>query len=317
MHPRQIYGGALAILAVLVTLLAVVATLARRVSEAYANDASAASAASAASEAAVVRQAATVDRGDPYDGYKDLNVLGNDVMCNTAPWKCKGRLFDVLTDVAVHDRVAFLTPHEDPTAAAAASYSLQKEGPDANASAASSPGSLRLTVGGSGSSSMSGGLEVWGDACSLGDCGGPGRWQHRLRADGDAGHRGSLVVGSETARAAQDGRGGSGSDFGISSYNPVTAAYSHFPSRADGRNHVSGDLVLDAKVCMKGSESCLDAGDLGAVLGIPRLQQDLGVVLRNQVTQAANAADQKVALQAALKKSAEALKNQLASGAPR
>ena len=40
-------------------------------------------------------------------------------------------------------------------------------------------------------------------------------------------------------------------------------------------------------------------------------------MLRNQVTQAANAADQKVALQAALKKSAEALKNQLASGAPR
>jgi hypothetical protein len=165
MHPRQIYGGALAILAVLVTLLAVVATLARRVSEAYANDASAAS---AASEAAIVRQAAAVDRGDPYDGYKDLNVLGNDVMCNTAPWRCKGRLFDVLTDVAVHDRVAFLTSLEDPTADSAASYSLQKEGPDV---ASSSPGSLRLTVGSSGS----GGLEVWGDACSLGDCGGPGR----------------------------------------------------------------------------------------------------------------------------------------------
>jgi methyl coenzyme M reductase beta subunit len=97
----------------------------------------------------------------------------------------------------------------------------------------------------------------------------------------------------------------------------VTAAYSHFPSRADGKNHVSGDLVLDSKVCMKGSESCLDGGDLGAVLGIPRLQQDLGVVLRNQVTQAANAAAQKVALQAAMQKSADALKKQLASGAPR
>lgn len=95
--------------------------------------------------------------------------------------------------------------------------------------------SLRFTINDDPDESM----EVWGNSCVAGDCAGPGTRQHRLRADGNAAHRGSIAAGSPDTSTAKDMWG---FDLGVHSRNP-SGSWSHLPWK-DGVNYLRGDVSV-------------------------------------------------------------------------
>jgi hypothetical protein len=214
--------------------------------------------------------------GDPYIEFPDLNAAGNDVMCGQKPWVCKGRVFDVKSDLNVNKRLYFKDPTGSDASIAANNtdpYYLEKvvRGPNDS--------SLRLTINDDPDESF----EIWGG----GGGGGTGSRQHRLRADGGAGHRGGLLVGDGDGRATQEVLG---YNFGVASYNPVSKGYTRFPDK-DGRNRVSGDLVLaesGTKVCIR--DTCITEGDLANLLALPKQvqAQSAAMAAQGQQVQAAN-----------------------------
>ena len=111
--------------------------------------------------------------------------------------------------------------------------------------------SLRLTINDDADES----LQIWGNSCATGDCGGKGMKSHHFRADGSAAHRGAVVAGNPDT--AQDTWG---FNFGLQTYNPVVKQWSHFPW-VDGRNYVRGPLTVDGADATINGKLVVNRGD--------------------------------------------------------
>lgn len=263
----------LMILVALVALLAVIAFLTRGIFEAFAvtDSLAAASASSAAASAS-----------DP--AFLDLNDPGNQLMCKNEPWRCPGQLFDIQSQVNVGKRLYFRDRTGSAAPAAANNtdpYYLEKT--LGSGSGSSGTSSLRLTINDNPGES----LEVWAAPSAASDAsdasgasGGasgsasgassaPSGWQHRLRADGGAAHRGGVLVGDGGASSVQDAFG---YNFGVSSYNPTTGAYTHLPFK-DGKNYITGDVVLDQRLCINGT--CVAEADVANIKGLKQQDQQI------------------------------------------
>lgn len=104
--------------------------------------------------------------------------------------------------------------------------------------------SLRLTINDNAEES----LEVWGNSCAAGNCGGDGKRGHRLRADGSVGHSGGMVIGHPDAVTPADAGwtwGSYPSGAGLNVYNRHANNWTHFPWAGDGRNYIRNDTVVN------------------------------------------------------------------------
>jgi hypothetical protein len=92
--------------------------------------------------------------------------------------------------------------------------------------------SLRLTI----NDNTDEALEIWGNACAVGDCHGPGAMQHRFQADGSVEHRrGINVTGDNPGVLIQKRYGGdSANRYGVGQFDNgatrVYAASAHLPA---------------------------------------------------------------------------------------
>ena len=180
-----------------------------------------------------------VSGSPPYSA--ELNVAGNDVICETKPWTCQGPAFDMQSRVNLHQPLYFKAPGEN---AASTSLPHLEKAKDADRS------SLRLTV----STEPDESFEIWGSNSASASS--PGGRRHQFRADGGAAHGGGLLVGDPTARTAKEALG---YNQGVAAYNPVTKGYTRL-SADDGKNYLSGETKVD------GGLGAAFFGTTGAVL---------------------------------------------------
>ncbi|OYV74865.1 MAG: hypothetical protein B7Z66_15015 [Chromatiales bacterium 21-64-14] len=99
-------------------------------------------------------------------------------------------------------------------------------------------------------------LQIWGNSCAAGDCGGEGMKSHHFRGDGATAHRGSVVAGHPDTTLDM----GWGFNFGLMSFNPVVNAWTHFPWK-DGRNYIRGPLQVDGSDATINGKFVVNKGD--------------------------------------------------------